>query len=35
VDIPADFLLADMEDAVLMKLEGTLAELRVQINPEM
>jgi Reverse transcriptase (RNA-dependent DNA polymerase) len=35
VDIPGAFLHADMEDTVHMKLEGTIAELMVMIDPEM
>jgi Reverse transcriptase (RNA-dependent DNA polymerase) len=35
VDIPGAFLHADMEDKVLMKLEGTMAELLVLLDPEL
>jgi Reverse transcriptase (RNA-dependent DNA polymerase) len=35
VDIPGAFLHADMEDVVHMKLEGTMAEIMVRINPAM
>jgi hypothetical protein len=33
IDIPGDFLHADNEEYVLMKMVGALAELMVQTNP--
>ena len=35
IDIPGAFMQADMEDIVHMKLEGTMAELLVKIDPEL
>jgi hypothetical protein len=35
VDIPGAFMQADMDDVVHMKLEGTMAELLVRIDPKM
>ena len=34
VDIPGAFMLADMDDKVFMKLEGKMAELLVQLDPD-
>jgi Reverse transcriptase (RNA-dependent DNA polymerase) len=35
VDLPGAFMQADMDELVHMKLEGTMAELLVKINPKM
>jgi hypothetical protein len=35
IDIPGEFMQANMEDTVHMKLEGTMAELLIKIDPAM
>ena len=35
VDIPGAFMQADMDEMVHMRLEGTMAELLVKLDPKM